>query len=633
MGARSAECLRRRIGVMSTSLAKERDGTMHSSATSPSPGDSRSRVLPFVVWLGFVVGFVVALIAIARPRWFPILDLAQTEMRLRDVFTAHPPLIGLPGRIGTFAHQGSHPGPLSFWALAPLYRLYGSSAWAMQAATATLNAIALGVTLLIARRRGGVTLLAGVGAVLAILTWFYGPSVLTQAWNPYLPMTWFIVFIVGAWSVLCDDVAVLPVTAFAACFCLQTHISYVGMVGGLSALVIAWLVWSGWRRPGALGARPWRWVLITVGVVLVAWIPPVWQELRNEPGNLTLIWNHFTKPPEVAIGLRRGLDVFLVHLNPWRLLVSQDSTTGAVWPGALMLGAWAAGVVVAVRARVRPLIALDVVVATALVLGLASVGNIFGFVWYYLMFWAWILNAFVIFTTVWAVALWWQPRRGSHAPARWAAPAVCGVVIVGYLFGFTLDAAVAVPPTPRVSATLGQLVRPTIAAINRGSVPGGGRAGRYQVTIVDTVTINAPGYGMVSELERAGIHAGFPDIPAYRAIVRDTRIVPRTDATAVVHYAVGPDIAVWRAKAGAVEVARVDPRSARERREAQVLTVRIKSELRDAGLRAVATEVDVNLFAATFDTRVPAGVQRRMLRLLDLGLPQAVFIGPARLAE
>ena len=42
-------------------------------------------------------------------------------MRLRDVFSAHPPLIGLPGRIGSFRHQGSHPGPLSFWALAPFY--------------------------------------------------------------------------------------------------------------------------------------------------------------------------------------------------------------------------------------------------------------------------------------------------------------------------------------------------------------------------------------------------------------------------------------------------------------------------------------------------------------------------------
>ena len=50
----------------------------------------------------------------------------------------------------------------------------------------------------VARRRGGRTLVLGVAAMLALLTWFYGPSVLTQAWNPYLPMTWFIVFVLAA---------------------------------------------------------------------------------------------------------------------------------------------------------------------------------------------------------------------------------------------------------------------------------------------------------------------------------------------------------------------------------------------------------------------------------------------------
>ena len=80
-----------------------------------------------------VTPLVVALVALRHPRWFPVLDMAMTEFRVRDVGTSHTPLIGLPGRIGTLAEQGSHPGPLSFYALAPFYRLFGSSAWAMQA--------------------------------------------------------------------------------------------------------------------------------------------------------------------------------------------------------------------------------------------------------------------------------------------------------------------------------------------------------------------------------------------------------------------------------------------------------------------------------------------------------------------
>ena len=57
----------------------------------------------------------------------------MTEFRVRDVGGRHTPLIGLPGRIGTFPDQGSHPGPISFWLVAPGYRLFGSSAWAMEA--------------------------------------------------------------------------------------------------------------------------------------------------------------------------------------------------------------------------------------------------------------------------------------------------------------------------------------------------------------------------------------------------------------------------------------------------------------------------------------------------------------------
>ena len=49
------------------------------------------------LWVLIAVPFVVAVIELARPRWFPVLDLAQTELRIRDVASSHPPLIGLPG--------------------------------------------------------------------------------------------------------------------------------------------------------------------------------------------------------------------------------------------------------------------------------------------------------------------------------------------------------------------------------------------------------------------------------------------------------------------------------------------------------------------------------------------------------
>src|SRR3954454_20811777 len=142
------------------------------------PRDGRRSVIAVVVCtIVLVAPLVVALIALRRTTWYPVLDLAMTELRVRDVFTSHTPLIGLPGRIGrTLAEQGSHPGPLSFYALAPVYRLFGRTAWSLQAGTVAIHAAAIATALLIARRRGGTGLVLGIAAMLALLTHGYGLS-------------------------------------------------------------------------------------------------------------------------------------------------------------------------------------------------------------------------------------------------------------------------------------------------------------------------------------------------------------------------------------------------------------------------------------------------------------------------
>ncbi len=61
--------------------------------------------------------------SVEYPPGSPVLDLAVTGFRVRDFGTRQTPLIGLPGRIGELPDQGSHPGPLSFWSLAPGYRI------------------------------------------------------------------------------------------------------------------------------------------------------------------------------------------------------------------------------------------------------------------------------------------------------------------------------------------------------------------------------------------------------------------------------------------------------------------------------------------------------------------------------
>ena len=123
---------------------------------------------------------IVAAIALHRHRYFPVLDLAMTEFRVRDVGGAHTPLIGLPGRIGKFPAQGSHPGPLSFYLLALVYRLLGSSGWSLLVSAITINIVAFATTVALAFRKGGWRLAGAVALWLTIVIRGYGTVVLDR---------------------------------------------------------------------------------------------------------------------------------------------------------------------------------------------------------------------------------------------------------------------------------------------------------------------------------------------------------------------------------------------------------------------------------------------------------------------
>ena len=253
-----------------------------------------------------VAPLVVALVALASPRWYPILDMAQTELRVRDVWSARPPLIGLAGRIGPFGPDGgSHPGPLSFYALWPAWRAAGGTAYGLLIGQVVLDAVALATACWLGFRRAGRAGLLGVAVTLGILTRAYGAFLLTLPWNPYLPVCWWMVFLLGAWSLLDDDPVAIPVVVVAGSFCMQTHIPYLGLVGGgvvaLAGVLGVRMLRSPDRRRAYL---PWLIGGALLGAVL--WAPPVVDQLTRDPGNLATIREHFSHPPETPIGDRKS---------------------------------------------------------------------------------------------------------------------------------------------------------------------------------------------------------------------------------------------------------------------------------------------------------------------------------------
>ncbi len=613
---------------------------------------------PVVVAGAFIgavlIPFVVTAVNLLHPRPLVVLDLAQTELRVRAVFSLHPPLIGLPGRLGHFGvHTGSHPGPLSFFLLAPFYKLYGSDPWALFAGALSLNFLWICVALWLGWRRGRLVGLIGVGAVVLLLVHTFGITVLEQPWNPYLPLMAWTVVLLSAWSVLSDDIVALPVLAVSASYCMQTHIPYLGMGGGLVVVtVIAAVLWRYWRRRveragdaethrlgwlmGDVDARPtvrrlWRWIAGSTLLGLVLWIPPIFDQFHSNEGNLSLIWQDMTNPPQPAGGFIQGVHLVLAHLDIVQLLTGHQIkfvVMNSNWPGAIMLVVWIAAVVVAWRLRVRALVILDAVLAVSLVLATLALSKIYGDLYWYLMMWMWTVAAAMAASIVWSVVAIIEHARVPEPTLRRARVAALGVLSIGLVALFaatTTEAARATIPDQTLSNQMTHVIRPAIAAIEAGKVPGDTGHGKYLVTWYDPVNIGSAGYTLLDELDAHGISVALE--PTFLGIVPGRQTVPRGQARGLIHLSVGDlDIGRWRSDPNATEVAYYDGRTAAQKAE----FARLRRDARRLVSRAGGDPdvVDKSLVGASLNTSLPLRATQDMSRMSEIGLPVAIFLAP-----
>ena len=622
--------------------------------------------------------FLIAGIVLATRHWYPVLDLAMTELRVRDVGTRHTPLIGLPGRIGVFPDQGSHPGPLSFYLLAPTYRLLGSSAWGLLVGTIVLALIAIWLALWIAGRRGGSPFVLAVAAMLAVVVHGYGMLVVSQPWNPYLPLLAWVVVLLATWSVLVGDHAMIVVVAGAGSFAGQTHLPYLGLCGGMAVVGLAAIAVDWYRHPIRRNLLQ-RSVARAVVLAFVLWVPVVVDQVRRTPGNLSMLSDYFRHPPEEPVGSAEGVRLLLRHLDLWRVVrglvgvSDRDGGSfvqagfrldGSVLPGLLVLLVWVGAVVVAVRLRHRALLALHAVIAAALVLATYSMSRIFGKVWYYLTLWAWSVLVLLVGAVLWTAAAAWHRRaagsaaalggaavepvdaaRAGTAPAerwfgaragRWPVRAIAvGVIAVAGVATYVpllADAAQVRAPEQHLSDSLRALVDPTADALaDAVGAATAGSDGTYVVTWSDALWFGSQGYGLVSELERRWFDVGVPN--TWRVPVTQHRVIRAGEATAEVHLATGSYIEQWRATPGAVEVAYVEPRDAEELAEYAGLEARLRdglaaSAVDPAGQAELLSLIGTNLFGLQLDPRVSPELQRVVNRMLELGQPEAVFVSP-----
>jgi hypothetical protein len=523
----------------------------------------------------------------------------------------------------------------------PFYRALGASSWALEAASVFVHMCAIGVVLWIAHRRGGTGLVIGVAALLGMLLRAYGPSTLTQAWTPYVPLLWWLVFLLAVWSVLCDDLIMLPVAVFAGSLCAQTHVAYVGLVSGLGALMLGTLAVRVRRsdRPVRRDIVRHLWIAGALGIVL--WLPPLIDQVVNPPGNLRLLFDYFRHSPGSLSGPRQGLHILFVHLNPWRLVskqlvlsisapddAAQGVATGSVVPGVLLLASWIGATFVAWRLRHRSLLRLDAVLGATLVIAALSMSRIVGTLWYWLVIWAWTATALMVLSLVWAFGLlidraMASPRRPRVVLAIGAAGLALAIATTA---GELVDAPGVEVQGPRLSQMLAGVVPSTVAALRHSSYPSTHPHARYLVTWTNPITFDIPVLGLIDELDRAGFDAAL--LPAYRGQVTSAHVIDPKNAAAVIHFSVGTDIDAWNAKPDAKRVAYVDLRGRHGRNEYERLRSDVTAELERAGLSDLVPNVDQSPMITSFDSRVPTAIRDQLLRMTDLGLPAAVFLAP-----
>ncbi len=584
---------------------------------------------------------VVAVVVLAWRPWAPTLDMAMTELRVRDVGGRHTPLIGLPGRIGDFPDQGSHPGPLSFYLLAPFYRLAGTSAWGMQLGSVGINSLAIAGTVIsgarLAGRRGAIVM----AAVCAVAVRGYGLSVLTHPWNPYFPVLIWLLVLVAAWAALAGDPWAAVVVVAAGTVAAQTHVPYLLNGAAICALVLGVLAFRWVRAPQQERAHIGRPLLCSLGAGAVLWLPPVIDQLVRDPGNIRRLYRHFAaEPPEAAIGTADAVRVFFRHLDAFAVagdLVLRQSAFvhrsglpgGSGWGGLLVFVLWIGASLIAWRRGHRRLRSLNVVIVVALAAQAVSISRIFGKVWFYLTLWAWATTLLVVVSIAWTLAVELAARSGTRTIER--APTAALVLGAAAALASVGSAFVLDVPEPQLSDGLRAVLPATIDAIERGDGALVGPEGRYVIFWQDAAYNGSQGYGLVNELDRRGYDVGVR--PTWRVPVTRHRVIPAdgppgTVEDAELHLVTGTFIDEWRARPGFTEVVEYDRRSDAERDRFDELRARVRSRLAEIGRPELLVTVDENLFGASLEPGLPQDVVDDMSEMLLLSVQIAVFIAP-----
>ena len=378
-----------------------------------------------------------------------------------------------------------------------------------------------------------------------------------------MPVLPFLLFVLLAWSVAEQDWATLPWLIGIGSFVVQTHVGYAPVAIGLGAIACALGADGAMRSRRRAGnhdgvtdgtprTSPRRWVVVAVIVGVLAWLPPVVQQLTGSPGNLGEIVDSFRHPKESLAGWDVGFGVMgreLGFVGPW--ITGDDAAatgligTASTIPALLLLVATAVLGWLAWRRDAKDAGRLAVLAVAGAGLCVVAVSRITGFLGPYLVRWAWVLAALVWLSLAWSL---WRVLAGATITK--ALVVLCLVVVLGLTLSTGWTAASVQAPQRVFSDTIAALGPRAAAHLQRDK--------RYQLTFLDFENLGAVGVGMFLDLTERGQSVRLES--GLSTAVGSWRTARRSQVDAILIVVAGSYIdRGWTPPEGATRIASYDP--------------------------------------------------------------------------
>jgi hypothetical protein len=533
-----------------------------------------------------VLPLLILAVRIVRGRYLTFSDWANIELRTRDVGGAHTPLVGPFSRYGW-----NHPGPLLFYALTLPYRLLGSNGTGLLLGAVLVNAIAFALIGVVLWRRGGGTGLLLGGAVVLLLVRALGASFVINPWNPYVIVFPMLAVALLCWAAIDGDRWGLPVGVALGSFAVQSH---VGAALGVAVPIAIAAVFL-WRQ--------WRTLLVSLGVLVLLWIPPLVEELQPHGGNLSSLVRFWTQSHSDVTGWSKGARILFPQLSipaPWFTGHSDNTAftfgvpTQWHFPFAILLLVGA--LVVAALRHDRQSWSLDAIALGLVVAGWVSAARVVGTPFDYVVQWLWIVGALSFLAIVWTA---WRTLVASAAAVRVVAiaSAVGALVLIAFIAAGAVRADFPQPVEERSIAAIAPAAR---AALRSLPDP---------VLVEPAPDLNSgnSAAGILALGARAGVDVRVPQSEAIT--VGAHRTIAPAQARSVVLVANDDAALPYSADPTRYHLlASTDPLTSRERVERNELAAQIHSAAKN-GLRGVAQWLQAHPSqanrAAALDARGP----------------------------